>query len=95
MKLEEFLQFQINNTKIVLTEEEAKKNPNQRYSSGRKMEIGDKVLVGFIMESDALTKLPVTIITFHEDEIGTVYGQDEQMTKEKIGMDIPVLKKLK
>ena len=95
MNLKEFFEYQLKNTTVIVTEEELKKNPNQKFYSGRKIEVGDKVLVGLILEPDPITKLPTKVITLHEDELETIYVQDERMTKEKIGIDVPVLKKLK
>ena len=80
---------------MIVSEDDLRKNPNQKFSSGRIVKAGDKVLIGIIFETDLSTNLPIKVITFHEEEFGTVYTQDEKMTKEKIGIDIPVLKKIK
>jgi hypothetical protein len=94
MTLEEFLKFQLENIEGI-TAEELKNSPEKKFFSGRDIEVGDKVLIGVILENDTNTGLPVTMIKFHQDEIGTVYDKDKEMTKDKIGIDLPILKKIK
>jgi hypothetical protein len=94
MKLEEFLKFQIDNIEGI-SAEELENSPDKKYFSGRNVQVGDKILIGIILETDINTGLPITIITFHQDEIGVIYQKDEEMTKDKIGVDLPVLKKIK
>ena len=94
MTLEEFLKFQLENIEGITTEE-LENSPEKKFFSGRDIEVGDKVLIGVILENDTNTGLPVTMIKFHQDEIGTVYDKDKEMTKDKIGIDLPILKKIK
>lgn len=93
MKLNEFIDFQLNNKTNVVTEESLEKTEIKNYFSGKKIEVGDSILIGILHEEDKSTGLPFTIVNFHKDELGKFYEMDENFTKNKIGMDLPILKR--
>lgn len=46
------------------------------YESGRSKQIGDTVLFGMLKEESEDNQLKLRLITFHEEEIGTLYEED-------------------
>lgn len=94
MNLQEFLDFQKNTTKNVMTEKSLAESQIKNYYSGREIKVGDKVLIGIVSEFDPETKLPFTIMNFCEEEVGVVYERDDNFTKDKVGIDLPILKKI-
>lgn len=95
MNFKEFYDFQMKNLEKGVTQEDLDKLTEKKFSSGREIKIGDKIITGILNIPDEKTKLPITIISLHPEELGTVYVQDEQMTKSGIGLDLPMLKKIK
>lgn len=93
MRLNEFIDFQLNNKMNVVTEESLEKAELKTYYSGKKIEVGDTILIGILYEEDKSSGLPFTIINFHKDELGKLYEMDSNFTKNKIGMDLPILKR--
>ena len=49
---------------------------HKNYFSGRSKQIGDTVLFGMLREESEEGELPLSLITFHEDEIGVLYEED-------------------
>jgi len=49
---------------------------DKNYFSGRSKQIGDTVLFGMLREESKEGELPLSLITFHEDEIGVLYEED-------------------
>jgi len=49
---------------------------DKNYFSGRSKQIGDTVLFGMLREESKKGELPLSLITFHEDEIGVLYEED-------------------
>lgn len=92
MKLEEFIEYQKKQIENIVTEESLSKTELKKYHSGRDIKVGDTVLIGIIHENDPTSGLPIKIINFHEEELGTIYELDEKFTKQKIGFDLPVIK---
>jgi hypothetical protein len=46
------------------------------YFSGRSKQIGDTVLFGMLKDEDEDGVSVIRIVTFHEEEIGTLYEED-------------------
>lgn len=94
MNLKDFLKFQIENSTNIVTEKSLAEAELKQYYSGRDIRVGDKVLIGIIAETDPVTNLPFTIINFCEDEIDLIYEEDTNFTKERVGIDLPILKRI-
>jgi hypothetical protein len=47
------------------------------YFSGRSKQIGDTVLFGMLKDEDEDGTSVIRIVTFHEEEIGTLYEEDK------------------
>lgn len=94
MKLNEFINFQKNLEKNVVTEQSLQETEIKEYFSGRKIKVGDVVLIGMLNQLDETSGLPITIINFCEEEIGSIYERDDDFTKENMGVDLPILKKI-
>jgi hypothetical protein len=79
----------------IITHEELSKMKEKFYTSGREIKVGDKLIFGLIKDDDPENIISVKTIALHPDEFGTVYEQDETMTKSQFGIDLPILKKIK
>jgi hypothetical protein len=84
MKNSDLIQYNIDNTRA-LTQETIDLLENKNYSSGRLVNVGDKILFAFLNG-----EYQVVIITFHPQEYGTLYEADNG--DREIGHRIPELK---
>ena len=65
------------------------------YSSGRKMQVGDKYLVGFMLvEWRPNNEETIRYISFHEEEIGTLYEEDSSFYVGSKAHNLPMIKKI-
>jgi hypothetical protein len=67
---------------------------DKNYFSGRSKEIGDTVLFGMMKEVDDNGQMTFSLITFHEEEVGVLYEQDETFYKGPKQNKLPNIKKI-
>jgi hypothetical protein len=68
---------------------------DKTYFSGRSKEIGDSVLFGMIQEEDEDGEVVMKLITFHEEEVNSLYEEDSRFYKQKKTNKLPHIKKIK
>ena len=58
--------------------EEMLKHLTGTYSSGKKIQVGDKYLTGLMFQNDGdeKEKLNFRLVSFHEDEVDTLYQEE-------------------
>ena len=66
---------------------------NKSYFSGRAKQIGDTVLFGMLKEQSESGDLSLSLITFHEEELGELYEEDEEFYKVTKISKIPNIKR--
>jgi len=64
------------------------------YHSGRAKQIGDTVLFGMLKEESEDGELGLKLITFHEEEIGTLYEEDSMFYRPNKINKLPNIKKI-
>ena len=62
---------------------------DKNYFSGRSKQIGDTVLFGMLREESTLS-----LITFHEDEIGVLYEEDSIFYNQNKINKLPSIKRI-
>jgi len=67
---------------------------DKNYFSGRGKQIGDTVLFGMLREESKEGELPLSLITFHEDEIGELYEEDKIFYNRNKTNKLPNIKKI-
>jgi len=67
---------------------------NKSYFSGRAKQIGDTVLFGMMKEVDDNGQMTFSLITFHEEEVGVLYEQDETFYKGLKQNKLPNIKRI-
>ena len=67
---------------------------DKNYFSGRSKEIGDTVLFGMMKEVDDNGQMTFSLITFHEEEVGVLYEQDETFYKGPKHNKLPNIKRI-
>ena len=82
---------------IPLDPDRHKKIGNKKYTSGQKIEIGDIILTGLLVESidseeNDIPNINLKIILFHPNEIGKFYERDEKYSRFMPHSKIPYLK---
>lgn len=91
MTFEEEIELQLRDNKI-LTYEILSALKEKNYASGRGKQIGDTVLFGMLKEKSEEGELNLRLITFHEDEIGTLYEEDSHFYVEGKRNKLPMIK---
>jgi len=64
------------------------------YFSGRAKQIGDTVLFGMLREEKEDGELGLKLITFHEEEVGTLYEEDSMFYGPNKINKLPNIKKI-
>jgi hypothetical protein len=64
-------------------------NTSTHFTSGRKIEVGDKLLIAFIENKLDEITTDISMIKFHQEEYGIIY---EDAFEEAISSDYPTLK---
>ena len=64
------------------------------YFSGRSKQIGDTVLFGMIREEEEDGTSVIRIVTFHEEEIGTLYEEDSTFYNKNKVNKLPNIKRI-
>jgi hypothetical protein len=67
---------------------------DKNYFSGRNKQIGDTVLFGILKEEEEEGVAVSRIVTFHEEEIGTLYEEDNIFYKTKKQNRLPNIKRI-
>ncbi len=93
MTFKEEIDLQIKGNKT-LSYEFLSQLKDKNYFSGRSKQIGDTVLFGMLKEEDENGKLNVSLITFHEEEIGTLYEEDPFFYKGPKENKLPNIKRI-
>ena len=75
MTFKEEIDLQVRDNKM-LTYEILSQLKDKGYFSGRSKQIGDTVLFGMLKDEDEDGVSVIRIVTFHEEEIGTLYEED-------------------
>jgi hypothetical protein len=75
MTFKEEIDLQLRDNKMI-SYEILSQLKGKRYFSGRPKQIGDTVLFGMLKEEDENGELLIRLVTFHEEEIGTLYEED-------------------
>ena len=68
---------------------------DKTYFSGRSKQIGDSVLFGMIQEEDEEGEVVMKLITFHEEEVNSLYEEDSRFYNQKKTNKLPHIKKIK
>lgn len=76
MTFKEEIELQLKDNKT-LSYEFLSQLKDKNYFSGRGKQIGDTVLFGMLRHESEEGELPLSLITFHEDELGVLYEEDE------------------
>jgi hypothetical protein len=66
---------------------------HKNYYSGMSKKIGDTVLFGMLKEESENGDLSLNLITFHEEELGELYEEDEEFYKVTKISKIPNIKR--
>jgi hypothetical protein len=64
------------------------------YFSGRSKQIGDTVLFGMIREEEEDGQIVMKLITFHEEEVGSLYEEDDRFYNRNKTNKLPNLKRI-
>jgi hypothetical protein len=93
MTFKEEIYWQLRDNKV-LSYEILSQLQEKNYFSGRSKQIGDTVLFGLLNEKDEKNQLIVKIVTFHEEEIGTLYQEDPTFYYKNKTNKLPNIKKI-
>jgi hypothetical protein len=92
MTFKEEIDLQVRDNKM-LTYEILSQLKDKGYFSGRSKQIGDTVLFGMLKDQDEDGEV-VRLVTFHEEEIGTLYEEDSTFYNTKKLNKLPNIKKI-
>lgn len=94
MTFKEEIDLQVRDNKM-LSYEILSQLKDKSYFSGRSKQIGDTVLFGMLREDTTGEELPLSLITFHEDEIGVLYEEDVIFYNTNKINKLPSIKRIK
>ena len=93
MTFKEEIELQIRDNKT-LSFEFFSQLKDKNYFSGRNKQVGDTVLFGMLKDEDEDGTSVIRIVTFHEEELGTLYEEDSIFyTKNKVNK-LPNIKRI-
>ena len=92
MTFKEEIELQLRDNKM-LSYEILSQLKDKGYFSGKSKQIGDTVLFGMLKEQNEDGELGLRVITFHEEELGLLYEEDNEFYPKKIGK-LPNIKKI-
>ena len=93
MTFKEEIDLQLKDNKV-LSYEILSQLKDKGYFSGRGKQIGDTVLFGMLKDEDEDGTSVIRIVTFHEEELGTLYEEDSIFyTKNKVNK-LPNIKRI-
>jgi len=93
MTFKEEIELQLKDNKT-LSYEILSQLKDKGYFSGRSKQIGDTVLFGMMKEVDDKGQMTFSLITFHEEEVGVLYEQDETFYKGQKQNKLPNIKRI-
>jgi hypothetical protein len=93
MTFKEKIDLQLKDNKI-LSYEILSQLKNKGYFSGRSKQIGDTVLFGMLKDQDEDGTSVLRIVTFHEEEIGTLYEEDSTFYNRNKENKFPHIKRI-
>ena len=93
MTFKEEIELQLKDNKT-LSYEFLSQLKDKNYFSGRGKEIGDTVLFGMLKREDENGQLNLSLITFHEDEVGILYEEDSFFYKGPKENKLPNIKRI-
>jgi hypothetical protein len=93
MTFKEEIDIQLRENKM-LSYEILSQLKDKSYFSGRGKQIGDTVLFGMLKQKDENDELHLSLITFHEEEIGTLYEEDSFFYNKTKGSKLPNIKRI-
>ena len=91
MTFKEEIEIQLRDNKV-LSYEILSQLKDKNYFSGRSKQIGDTVLFGMLRKESEEGELPLSLITFHEDEIGELYEEDKLFYNQNKTNKLPNIK---
>jgi hypothetical protein len=91
MTFKEEIEIQLRDNKT-LSYEILSQLKDKNYFSGRSKQIGDTVLFGILRKESEEGELPLSLITFHEDEIGELYEEDKLFYNQNKTNKLPNIK---
>jgi hypothetical protein len=93
MTFKEEIDLQLKDNKI-LSYEILSQLKDKGYFSGRGKQIGDTVLFGMLKEESEEGELNLRLVTFHEEEIGTLYEEDSTFYNRNKVNKLPNIKRI-
>lgn len=93
MTFKEEIELQLRDNKTLSYEILSNLN-DKKYFSGRNKEIGDTVLFGMIREEEGDGQTTIKLVTFHEEEIGTLYEEDSLVYNKDKTSKLPIIKRI-
>jgi hypothetical protein len=93
MTFKEEIDLQLVDNKV-LSYEILSQLKDKGYYSGRSKQIGDTVLFGMIREEEEDGEVVMKLITFHEEEIGSLYEEDIRFYNQKKTNKLPHIKRI-
>ncbi len=93
MTFKEEIEIQSRDNKV-LSYEILSQLKDKNYFSGRSKQVGDTVLFGMLKEEDEDGELHIRLVTFHEEEIGTLYEEDSIFYKRPKENKLPNIKSI-
>jgi len=93
MTFKEEIELQLRDNKMV-SYEILSQLSNKEYFSGKAKQIGDTILFGMLKEESEDGELGLKLITFHEEEIGTLYEEDSMFYRPNKINKLPNIKKI-
>lgn len=67
---------------------------DKNYFSGRNKQIGDTVLFGMLKDVSENGDTTLSLITFHEEEIGELYEEDKEFYNRNKTSMLPIIKRI-
>ena len=93
MTFKEEIDLQVRDNKM-LSYEILSQLKDKGYFSGRSKQIGDTVLFGMLKDEDEDGVSVIRIVTFHEEEIGTLYEEDDTFYNRNKVNKLPNIKRI-
>ncbi len=93
MTFKEEIELQVRDNKV-LSYELLSELENKNYFSGRGKQIGDTILFGMLKDETEDGEIYFTLVTFHKEEIGVVYEEDDSFYITSKESRLPNIKKI-
>ena len=91
MTFKEEIDLQLRDNKM-LSYEILSQLKDKTYFSGRSKQIGDSVLFGMIRQEGEDGEITMSLVTFHEEEVGVLYEEDSRFYNQLKTNKIPHIK---